>query len=194
MFDFSWSEVAVVVIIALIFIGPKDLPVAIRSVSRAVKAIRRMASEFQTHVDDFVKEADLEEATSSLRDLHPTHIRDRLLKNIDPDRTLRDGIDLTPPPPSLSSPVHQSVERDDQEVPLEVMPTAPLSDVPAQEKRALPIIVAPASLPPATAQRIARESREKVAPRYLPPIRFMHGGRRVSLESGRKIAKTRQKV
>ncbi len=104
MFDFSWSEVAVVVIIALIFIGPKDLPVAIHSVSRAVKAIRRMASEFQTHVDDFVKEADLDEVTSSLKDLHPTKIRDRLLKDIDPDRTLRHGIDLTPPPPSLSSP------------------------------------------------------------------------------------------
>ncbi|UYH51549.1 Sec-independent protein translocase protein TatB [Candidatus Kirkpatrickella diaphorinae] len=194
MFDFSWSEVAVVVIIALIFIGPKDLPVAIRSVSRAVKAIRRMASEFQTHVDDFVKEADLDEATSSLKDLHPTKIRDRLLKNIDPDHTLRDGIDVTPPPPSLSSPSHRPTERNHQEVAPEVTRTAPLSDISAPGERAFPIGDIPASLPPATAQRIARESRDKMAPRYLPPVRVMHGGRRVSLDSGGKPAKSRLDV
>ncbi|XAO71670.1 MAG: Sec-independent protein translocase protein TatB [Acetobacteraceae bacterium] len=194
MFDFSWSEVAVVVIIALIFIGPKDLPVAIRSVSRAVKTIRRMASEFQTHVDDFVKEADLDEATSSLKDLHPTKIRDRLLKNIDPDRALGDGIDVTPPPPSLSSSSHCRAERDYQEVPPEVTPTAPLSDISVQEERVFPIGAIPASLPPATAQRIARESRDKMAPRYLPPVRVMHGGRRVSLEAGKKLAKSRLDV
>ena len=47
MFDFAWSEIALVGVVALIAIGPKDMPVAIRSHDHAIKKMRRMAGEFQ---------------------------------------------------------------------------------------------------------------------------------------------------
>jgi len=59
MFDFAWSEIALIVVVAVIFIGPKDLPVAIKAVTGMLKKARRMAGEFQTHVDEMVREADL---------------------------------------------------------------------------------------------------------------------------------------
>jgi Sec-independent protein translocase protein TatA len=49
MFDFAWSEIMVVGVVALLVIGPKDLPAAIRAVTGMIKKARRMASEFQTH-------------------------------------------------------------------------------------------------------------------------------------------------
>ncbi|KXV22593.1 preprotein translocase subunit TatB, partial [Gluconobacter japonicus] len=54
MFDFSFSEIALFVVVAMIFIRPKDLPVAIRTLSNGIKAMRRMAGEFQSHIDDMV--------------------------------------------------------------------------------------------------------------------------------------------
>lgn len=191
MFDFSWSEVALIVIVALIFIGPKDFPVAIRSVSRAIKALRRMASEFQTHVDDFVRETDLDNASSHLRDLHPMNLRHRIINSIDADRTMRDGLKLNPPP-SLSSSVHASAERDAQNIERDVTPTATLSDTLPHDKFDLCMGDAPSSLPPATARRIARERRELAAPRYLPPARIVHGGRRVSLKVDEGVAEIRR--
>ena len=60
MFDFAWSEIALIAVVAMIAIGPKDMPVAIRAVTGWIKKARRMAAEFQTHVDEMVREADLE--------------------------------------------------------------------------------------------------------------------------------------
>ena len=59
MFDFAWSELGLIAVVAMILIGPKDMPVAIRSVTAWIRKARRMAAEFQTHVDEMVREADL---------------------------------------------------------------------------------------------------------------------------------------
>ena len=53
--------------VALIAIGPKDMPVAIRTVTGMIKKARRMAAEFQTHVDEMVREADLDEVQADLQ-------------------------------------------------------------------------------------------------------------------------------
>jgi len=62
MFDFAWSEIALIAGVALVVIGPKDLPVALRAISGFVKKARRMAGEFQTHVDEMMRDADLKSA------------------------------------------------------------------------------------------------------------------------------------
>jgi len=69
VFDFSWTEIMVVGIVALLAIGPKDMPVAIRAVARVLKKLRGMAGEFQAHVDDMMRDADLQDVQSSFRDL-----------------------------------------------------------------------------------------------------------------------------
>ena len=45
MFDFAWSELALIAVVAMIAIGPKDMPGAIRAVTGWVKKARRMAAE-----------------------------------------------------------------------------------------------------------------------------------------------------
>ena len=47
MFDLAWSEIALIAVVALVVIGPKDLPEAIRGVARGMQKLRRMAGEFQ---------------------------------------------------------------------------------------------------------------------------------------------------
>ncbi|KQT07886.1 preprotein translocase subunit TatA [Methylobacterium sp. Leaf399] len=61
MFDMSWGEVMLIGGIALIVIGPKDLPKALRTVGQVTGKMRRMAGEFQYQFKEAVREAELDE-------------------------------------------------------------------------------------------------------------------------------------
>ena len=90
MFDFAWSEIVLIGAVALIAIGPKDMPAAIRTVSSMIKKARRMAAEFQTHVDEMVREADLGDVKKAFSDIRNLDIPSLLEKHVDPDRSIRD--------------------------------------------------------------------------------------------------------
>jgi sec-independent protein translocase protein TatB len=83
MFDIGWSEMAVVALLALIVIGPKDLPRVLRSAS--IRKARGLAREFQSGVDEMIREADLEDAKKVLDDA----------KRLDFDKALEDTLDPT---------------------------------------------------------------------------------------------------
>jgi sec-independent protein translocase protein TatB len=68
MFGVDTSELVLVAILALIFIGPKDLPNALRTVGRWVGQIRGMARHFQTGIDAMIREAELEEMEKKWRE------------------------------------------------------------------------------------------------------------------------------
>lgn len=89
MFDFAWSEIALIGVVALVLIGPKDMPVAIRAVSNVIKKARRMAGEFQTHVDEMVREANLDEVRGQIREIRNFDIRGEVEKAVDADGAIR---------------------------------------------------------------------------------------------------------
>ena len=61
MFDIGWQELFIVAILAIIVIGPKDLPRAVRTVMRAIRKLRSMAGEFQSGLDEVAREAELDD-------------------------------------------------------------------------------------------------------------------------------------
>lgn len=102
MFDFAWSEFAVIAVVALIAIGPKDMPVAIRAVTGWIKKARRMASEFQTHVDEMVREANLDEVRDQINQIRNFDIKSMVETTVDPDHSLRDTFASNPLDPIVS--------------------------------------------------------------------------------------------
>ena len=96
MFDFAWSEIALIAAVALVVIGPKDLPIALRAISGFVKKARRMAGEFQTHVDEMMRDADLKDVKDSFNQIRNFDFRSTVEKAIDPDHTLRDTFSGNP--------------------------------------------------------------------------------------------------
>lgn len=85
MFDIGWDEMALVAVVALIVIGPKDLPVVLRQVGRWTRKAREMAGEFQRGVDDMVREtelADLKKQVEKATD--PNALRREIENTIDP--------------------------------------------------------------------------------------------------------------
>jgi sec-independent protein translocase protein TatB len=61
MFDIGWSELLLIAVVALVVIGPKELPGALRTLGQWMTKVRRMASEFQNQFQDAIREAELAE-------------------------------------------------------------------------------------------------------------------------------------
>src|ERR1700761_8768552 len=60
MFDISWSELLILGIVTLIFVGPKELPVFLRTLGRYAGVVRRHANEFKAQFDAAMREAELD--------------------------------------------------------------------------------------------------------------------------------------
>jgi len=73
MFDIGWSELLVLGAIALIVVGPKDLPGMLRTLGKTVGQAKRMAREFQNSMEDAAREVDIakdmKDVQSSMRDV-----------------------------------------------------------------------------------------------------------------------------
>jgi sec-independent protein translocase protein TatB len=78
MFGFDSAEIAIIAVLALIFIGPKELPKVMRTVGYWVGRVRGMARHFTSGIEDMVRQAELEEMEKKWREenerimqLHP---------------------------------------------------------------------------------------------------------------------------
>ena len=60
MFEISWSELLILGIVTLIFVGPKELPVFLRTIGRYAGTIKRQATEFRAQFDAAMREAELD--------------------------------------------------------------------------------------------------------------------------------------
>ncbi len=91
MFDIAWSELMVVGAVALVVIGPKDLPKALRTVGEAVGKVRRMATEFQGQFNDAMREAELHDLKKQVEDVGGS-VKAATNVDFNPIQTIRDEI------------------------------------------------------------------------------------------------------
>ncbi len=100
MFDLGWSEMAIVLLVALLVLGPKELPKLARDLGRWVGKARSLSREFQRALEDMARETELDEVKKQLdsadRELRRPGIGKRLEKAIDPEGDLRDAFDVEP--------------------------------------------------------------------------------------------------
>jgi len=126
LFDIGWTEMLVVAVVAIIFVGPKDLPAMLRTFGKTARKIRAMAGDFQRQFDDALKEAELDgvkDSINSVRNLDPTkQIKDKLnplksdlaevekdLNKVDGDEDLTELFDDSKAP-QVSKPVEIDVD------------------------------------------------------------------------------------
>jgi sec-independent protein translocase protein TatB len=103
MFDLSWTEILLVGGAALIFIGPKELPGALRTIGKFVSKARGMAREFQGSVQEMVRESELDEIKKQVDKVSTGDYIGSIEKQIDPTGEINAA--LAPPPTSaLSAP------------------------------------------------------------------------------------------
>ncbi len=69
MLDFGSGELVVIGVVALVAIGPKELPGLLRTVGQAIGKLRRMAGDFQNQFNDALREADMADAQKMISDI-----------------------------------------------------------------------------------------------------------------------------
>lgn len=90
MFDIGWSELLVIGIVALIAIGPKELPAVLRTVGQWMTKTRRLAAEFQGQFQEAMREAEMAELKKQVDEM-TTAATD--LSHFDPLEPVRKEID-----------------------------------------------------------------------------------------------------
>ena len=75
MFDVGASELLLIVIVAVVVIGPKDLPLALRTAGRWIGKIRRVSGHFRTGIETMIREAELEEMEKKWREQNEAIMR-----------------------------------------------------------------------------------------------------------------------
>lgn len=121
MFDIGWSELLLVATVAILVVGPKELPGMLRSLGQMLGKVRRTADEFRKHFDDAMREAGAEDLQREMRSLKQNNPLSQVRESIesaarDPmdtssetttkatqDEQSGDDDDLGPPPPPLPS-------------------------------------------------------------------------------------------
>lgn len=68
MMGISWMELMVIVVVALIVIGPKDLPAGLRTMGRSFRAIQRMSREFRSQIDQVIRESEIDSMRRDVKD------------------------------------------------------------------------------------------------------------------------------
>lgn len=92
MFDLGWGELLVVGVVALVVLGPKELPNALRTISNLTKTARKLAGEFQSGVNEIVREADLEDARKAAQSISKGSISKAIEKAVDPTGEMKSTI------------------------------------------------------------------------------------------------------
>jgi sec-independent protein translocase protein TatB len=112
MFDIGWSEMFVIALVALIVVGPKDLPRVLRSGARVLNKARSMSREFQMGLAELAREAELDEIKRKVEQAARFDPADELRKSVDPtgklsaefdpaefNRKLKESVEAGPPRP-----------------------------------------------------------------------------------------------
>jgi sec-independent protein translocase protein TatB len=117
MFDIGWSELLVIATVAIIVVGPKDLPRMLRTLGKSVGKLRHMANDFRSQFDDAMRDSELEELRSSINELKDSNPLDdiddpfsdefdtinRVAKEPLTDKSAKDGSDSSPAKPGQDS-------------------------------------------------------------------------------------------
>jgi sec-independent protein translocase protein TatB len=127
MFDIGWSELVVIGIVALIAIGPKELPGVLRAVGTYMGKIRRMASEFQGQFQEAMREAEMADLKKSVDEM--TDSATKSFTDFDPIGSVRKEIDSFTADPSATTPAPETVSPE-AAAPSTPAPVAPETTIP----------------------------------------------------------------
>jgi sec-independent protein translocase protein TatB len=167
MFDIGAGELLVIGTVALIAIGPKELPGVLRSVGQMVGRLKRMAGEFRQQFDDAMREADLHNVQKSVQDTVNTAQSATSFNPMDTIRNeVRSAVDEIKKGPGEEV---VSFKGPPEPAGPPVVKLDPLPDVP-------PPIVAPAVAAPAPIAEVTAAPAAPAAPKGKAKARAKAGG------------------
>jgi sec-independent protein translocase protein TatB len=136
MFDISWSEFLLIGIVALVVIGPKELPGVLRTLGQYTRKVRRMATEFQNQFQEAMREAEMTDLKKEVDAMASD------IKNYDPLKDVRSDVE------AMGKDIESSLKAE----PTPAVPKAePAVDGGVAVSEGVPEVAAPEAAAPVTA-------------------------------------------
>ena len=136
MFDIGWSELLVIGVVAIVVVGPKELPRLMRTFGHYLGKVRHMAADFQRQFEEAVRDSEIDEVRKAMQDFHaevsdvtPRGTVDRPLMMPSPAEPAP-----MPPPAEAALPAPKPKPRAKKAAPAKTVPakTEPAKTVPAK--------------------------------------------------------------
>lgn len=101
-FDLGWSEMLVIGAVALVVIGPKELPRALRTAGTWARKARIMTRDLQGSFEEMIREAELDEVRKDLKQALDFDVKSEVRKTVDPTGELAESVKLPSVPDYFS--------------------------------------------------------------------------------------------
>ncbi|MHA1113399.1 MAG: Sec-independent protein translocase protein TatB [Alphaproteobacteria bacterium] len=95
MFDIAWTEMAVIAVLALIVLGPKELPVALKTLGQWVGRARAMARDFQRGIEDIARDTELDKIKQQIESVCALDLEQAIENSIDPTGDAARALDFS---------------------------------------------------------------------------------------------------
>ena len=89
MFDLGWQEFMLIAFVAVVVVGPRDLPRVVRSVSTYMRKARTVARDFQNSLEEVAREAELDELRKEAKNFSGRNIEKSINNLVDPEGDTR---------------------------------------------------------------------------------------------------------
>ena len=86
MLSFGWSEIALIVIVVIIVVGPKEIPNLLKQIGNFSKSLKKISREFKNSLNEIAEENDIKDVKKSISDIK------NLKNNLDPSKELKEEI------------------------------------------------------------------------------------------------------
>jgi sec-independent protein translocase protein TatB len=153
MFDISWTEFLLIGIVALVFIGPKELPAVMRTLGQYTRKIRGMAAEFQNQFQEAMREAEVADLKKQVDDMAHD------IKSYDPLKSAREDVEN----------IGKDLDKDFANKPLELM-TGTEQNTPAPNPAATSPEAPSLEAPSVTESSVIESSASEVAAAEPAPL------------------------
>lgn len=124
MIDIGWSEMAVVALVALLILGPKELPQAMRMAASWIKKARSVTREVQSGINDMIRDADLEDARKVVQSAQPGNLEKAIGDAVDPSGSVSQSLSDVEKETRKAETEAKSAVKDESAVKAEAAPSA----------------------------------------------------------------------
>lgn len=154
MLDLAWSEILLIAVVALVVIGPKDLPGAIRGIADLIKKGKQQLASFQQQADELVREAKLDDVRNQIADVKGAlneirnfDLKGTIQKTVDSDGSLTQSFNGSPTSNATPAWTPPPTARDTPDAPAMIPPQ---TMAPYKAPEPLPQPDMPSFVPPST--------------------------------------------
>jgi sec-independent protein translocase protein TatB len=175
MFEIAWSELFIVLVVAIIVVGPKELPGMLRALGRMLGKLRRQADDFRRQFDESMKDVGGEDLQRELNELRRHNPLNDIRNNIeDAAREVSKPV-LPTPDAYVNKPEEPPLAHENYAEPgVSAAPPPPAIPAPAEGGDAAPTPLPAPAAEPAPVKETAAAKEPAVTPGHEPVINGQH--------------------